>query len=223
VVGSLAHAADLSALDPTAAAAACDVVEIRLDGLAADGVAAAAAPWRHLAGLPLLFTARRGDQGGAGALDVGTRARWLEAALPDAAWLDIEAASLAELAPIVATARAQGVGLVVSHHDFDALPDLAVLERVVQRAREAGAAVAKVAARIERPAELAWLADFTLADHGIAVATMGMGRLAAVSRLLCAQCGSVFNYGYLGRSPTAPGQWPAARLRQWLVGLEQGK
>ena len=61
-----------------------------------------------------------------------------------------------------------------------------------------------------QPADLARLADFQLADHGIPVATMGMGPLAPVSRLLCAQCGSVLNYGYLGKTPTAPGQWDAA-------------
>jgi 3-dehydroquinate dehydratase-1 len=43
---------------------------------------------------------------------------------------------------------------------------------------------------------------------------MGMGPLAPVSRLLCAQCGSVLNYGYLGKTATAPGQWDAAFLKQ---------
>jgi 3-dehydroquinate dehydratase I len=45
------------------------------------------------------------------------------------------------------------------------------------------------------------------------VATMGMGPLAAASRVRCALAGSVLNYGYLGEAPTAPGQWPAAKLR----------
>jgi 3-dehydroquinate dehydratase-1 len=48
---------------------------------------------------------------------------------------------------------------------------------------------------------------------------MGMGRFAAVSRLLCAQCGSVLNYGFLGTTPTAPGQWPAAQLKNLLSQL----
>lgn len=216
VVGSVATAAGLAALDAAQAAAACDVVEVRLDGLAADGVAPEQAPWRHLAGVPLLFTARRGEEGGLGGLDAAARARWLRAALPDAAWIDVEAAALGELAAVVAVARAAGVGLVVSHHDFEGLPGPDVFERVVAAARGAGAAVAKFACRIGRPAELARLAEFTRAGHGIAVATMGMGPLAAVSRLLCAQSGSVFTYGHLGGGPTAPGQWPAARLRELL-------
>jgi 3-dehydroquinate dehydratase-1 len=48
---------------------------------------------------------------------------------------------------------------------------------------------------------------------------MGMGVLAPVSRLLCAQCGSVLNYGFLGETPTAPGQWDSALLKQAISRL----
>ena len=82
-----------------------------------------------------------------------------------------------------------------------------------------GPRVFKVAAMLHQPADLARLADFQLADHGLPVATMGMGPLAPVSRLLCAQCGSVLNYGYLGETPTAPGQWDAALLKQAIARL----
>ncbi len=47
-----------------------------------------------------------------------------------------------------------------------------------------------------------------------------MGPLAAVSRLLCAQCGSVLNYGYLGKEATAPGQWAAGALKEAIARLE---
>ena len=69
------------------------------------------------------------------------------------------------------------------------------------------------AAKLASPADLVRLADFQLADHGIPVATMGMGPLAPVSRLLCAQCGSLLNYGYLGTTATAPGQWDSGLLK----------
>jgi len=216
VVGSVASAADLAALDPAAAAAACDVVEIRLDRLAADTTPPERALWRHLAGLPLLFTARCAAEGGAGNANATTRAKWLYAALPDAAWIDLEAASLDGLAPVAAAARRQGVALVVSHHDFTQLPPDDALEETLERARQAGAAVVKVAAQLADVDDLARLARFTLAVRGIAPATMGMGPLAAVSRLLCAQCGSTLNYGFLGHHPTAQGQWPARRLRETL-------
>jgi hypothetical protein len=36
---------------------------------------------------------------------------------------------------------------------------------------------------------------------------------------LCAQCGSVLNYGYLGDEPTAPGQWDAGSLKRAITRL----
>ena len=94
-----------------------------------------------------------------------------------------------------------------------------MLEDAAKRAKDAGAAAFKAAAKLHSPADIARLADFQLADHGILVATMGMGPLAPVSRLLCAQCGSVLNYGFLGETPTAPGQWDAASLKQAIARL----
>jgi len=38
--------------------------------------------------------------------------------------------------------------------------------------------------------------------------------------LLCAQCGSLFNYGYLGNTATAPGQWDSALLKTAIERLE---
>jgi 3-dehydroquinate dehydratase len=49
---------------------------------------------------------------------------------------------------------------------------------------------------------------------------MGMGVLAPVSRLLCAQSGSVLNYGFIGQTATAPGQWDSLRLKQSIASLE---
>ena len=79
----------------------------------------------------------------------------------------------------------------------------------------------KVAAKLTSPAEMARLAEFQLADHGLAVSTMGMGPLAPVSRLLCAQCGSHFNYGYLGNTATAPGQWDGFLLKTAISRLSK--
>jgi 3-dehydroquinate dehydratase-1 len=92
--------------------------------------------------------------------------------------------------------------------------------RKVSIALAAGAAVFKVAARVHSPSDVSALAGFQVLDHGLPVATMGMGPLAPVSRLMCAQYGSVLNYGYLGSVPTAPGQWSGARLKEAIAALE---
>jgi 3-dehydroquinate dehydratase-1 len=179
--------------------------------------------WRHLHEIPLLFTARRSDEGGSGDLDADERMRRLEISLDDAACIDIEVASISTMEPLLQILNERKIPWIASFHDFKNLPKTVVLEDAARRAKDAGAAVFKAAALLHQPGDIARLADFQLADHGIAVSTMGMGPLAPVSRLLCAQCGSRLNYGYLGKTPTAPGQWDAALLRNTIARLTRNR
>ncbi len=220
VVGSFGNPAALGDSSQETVRAACDLAEIRLDLLAAAGVEPEPSLWRHLTGIPLLFTARRIEEGGALALDAAHRADLLRGTLGEAAFLDVEAACIGEMRELLDEAVALGIRWIASFHDFEELPDDDVLLDAAERARTAGAAVFKLAAKVSTPAELARLVEFQLADHGLPVATMGMGALAPASRMLCAQAGSVLNYGYLGEVPTAPGQWEAGLLRRVIRGLE---
>jgi len=219
VVGSFGNASAIQAATRESLATSCDIAEIRLDLLCAETGSARPEDWRHLNGFPLLFTARRADEGGAGNLSAPQRAALLELALPDAALIDIEIASAAEMGHMISEILSHGIPWTASFHDFSRLPEPGVMETAARRARECGAALFKLAARLHHPSDIARLADFQLADHGLPVSTMGMGPLAVVSRLLCAQCGAVLNYGYLGDQPTAPGQWSAARLRDAILAL----
>lgn len=219
VVGSIGSAGALALVSPASAREACDWVEIRLDALVAEGLAIHRGQWADWAGLPLLFTARRREEGGLVEVAAAERLTWLAAALPDAAAVDVELASVVEAAPLLAEVKAAGLPWVASFHDFERLPATSLLEDAVDAAAAAGAALFKLAAWLAGPDDLARLASFQLADHGLPVATMGMGPLAAVSRLLCAQCGSVLNYGYLGDTPTAPGQWHCGLLKDMVARL----
>lgn len=218
IVGSFGEAGVLDAADAASVRDACDVAEIRLDLI---HVHSGVDPtrWNHLRKIPLLFTARRGSEGGSGDLDTAARIALLEAVLDDAACIDIEVASIHEMGGLLETLHSRGIPWIASFHDFEKLPDTSTLNDAAHRAKDAGAALFKAAAMLHSPADMARLADFQLADRGIPVATMGMGPLAPVSRLLCAQCGSVLNYGYLGETPTAPGQWDAAFLKQAIARL----
>ena len=219
VVGSIGSTLELNALRASGGHPACDIVEIRLDLLTPDGDGLQPAPWQPWCELPLLFTARRFEEGGHRALSAAERIGLLEPILAHAACLDIEVASIVEMDALLHDLATRGIPWIASFHDFDRLPATAVLEAAARRALDAGAAAFKAAARLHQVSDLARLAEFQLADHGLPVATMGMGPLAAVSRLLCAQCGSVLNYGYLGTTATAPGQWDAALLQQTIARL----
>ena len=219
VVGSFGGTDDLRGVDAGEVRASCDFAEIRLDLILDESGRVDAGLWRHLQGIPLLFTARRVEEGGARVLNAAERMALLETVLDQAACIDIEVASIGEMGELLKTLQIRAIPWIASFHDFEKLPDTAALQAAASRAKDAGACVFKAAARLHGPADLARLAEFQLADHGIPVATMGMGPLAPVSRLLCAQCGSVLNYGYLGKTPTAPGQWDAALLKQTIARL----
>ena len=213
VVGSFGSSLDLCEAAAPAVRECCDIAEIRLDLLSAEGGEIDASRWSHLSGIPLLFTARRIEEGGALASGPAARTDLLRRALDHAAWIDIEVASIPEMGDLLEELAEREIPWIASYHDFDKLPATAALEDAARHAKEAGAAVFKAAAKLHSPADLARLAEFQLADHGLPVATMGMGPLAPVSRLLCAQCGSLLNYGYLGTTATAPGQWDSGLLK----------
>ena len=216
IVGSFGSPGDLRDASAIGVATACDIAEIRLDMLLAESTAVAPEKWHHLRDTPLLFTARRKEEGGAIPLNPAERMGLLKMAIDHAACIDIEVASIDEMSGLISGLT---VPWIASFHDFEKLPDSTTLAEAAKRAKAAGAAVFKLAAKLNQTSDLARLADFQLSDHGIPVSTMGMGALAPVSRLLCAQCGSVLNYGYLGKTPTAPGQWDAALLKQTVSRL----
>ncbi len=197
----------------------CDIAEIRLDLLIAENESYKSVTWQCLGETPLLFTARRSDEGGQGNLDAHTRGKLLHEVLDIATFIDVEVASISEMSDLLTEISERKIPWIASYHDFKKLPSNAALKHALEKAKDAGATVFKAAALLENIADLARLAEFQQEDHGILVSTMGMGALAPVSRLLCAQYGSVLNYGYIGDSPTAPGQWDSALLKQAISRL----
>lgn len=214
IVGSFGQSASIATTSAEAAATAADLLEIRLDLMVADGLRPERGMWSHLLGMPLLFTARRKEEGSPIELGHTQREDLIRLVIEDAALIDIEVASIGEMSAVTEELRHIGLPWVASYHDFDKLPSTSALEAAAAMAKDAGAAVFKAAAKMTSPADIARLAEFQAGDHGLPVATMGMGPLAPVSRLLCAQYGSVLNYGYIGETPTAPGQWSATFLKQ---------
>lgn len=213
VVGSFGSGSDLQKSALCDVLSSCDIVEIRLDILHTEQGFATPNSWSHLTDIPLLFTARRSEEGGAASLDAETRMNLLRETLDHAALIDIEVASIPEMTNLIEELRERNIPWIASYHDFKKLPANAALKHAAQKAKEAGAKVFKAAAMLATPDDMARLAEFQLGDHGLLVSTMGMGPLAPISRLLCAQSGSVLNYGYIGDSPTAPGQWDSTFLK----------
>lgn len=189
-------------------------------GLAGDVVDAAG-------GAPVLLTVRTAAEGGGAGLDddaySGLLRRLiegladLEAARRPAA-LDVEQAR-GGTAELVVRAHGAGLDAVVSHHDLRATPaDEAMLARLRAMA-DAGADVAKLAVVPRGPRDVARLLGVTARaseELDVAVATMSMGPLGAVSRLSGAVFGSALTFATAGGAPSAPGQLPIDRVRAVL-------
>lgn len=201
VIGSVATAEQWQNLSTTAAA--CDVVELRLDGFVPSEAELAACP------KPLLLTPRCAEEGGLRAdFPTAERAALAQRLLPYAAALDWEIAHLDEVPELVAAARAAGVPIVASAHNFERTPAADTCRELETRARALGADVVKFAFRLNAYEDMQLGVDLLRSATG-PMAVMGMGALGAVSRLVYAQHGSALIYGYLGNTPTAPGQWSA--------------
>lgn len=212
-VGSVADGATLDLLPQMNLPALCDVVEYRVDTWPER--AAQAAALAQSSPVPVLVTVRRPGEGGQNGLAADERERLAGLFLPSAALLDVEIASLDSTQALIASAKAAGIIIVASFHDFAGTPALDDLCRKRDAALAAGADIVKFAATLHGTADIATLAALLEEPGHPPMSIMGMGKLGRISRLLFAQLGSVLNYGYLDQA-TVPGQWPAARLRELI-------
>lgn len=170
---------------------------------------------------PVLLTVRHESEGGCRAMAESERLALARELLPLATALDWETAQLDHARELVEAARAAGVTVIASNHDFERTPELSVLLERELRARELGADIVKFAYRLQRAEDIMTGIELLRRASG-PMAVMGMGPLGAVSRLLYVQHGSCLIYGYLGSTPTAPGQWSAALCKQALQSLTVG-
>ena len=136
VVGSFGSLLDLRSIAASAVRESCDLAEIRLDLLVANGEPLDPSAWSHLTEIPLLFTARRSEEGGALPLTPAARIDLLQMAITSAAWIDVEVASLHEMNGLLTECANREIPWIASYHDFDRLPATEDLKQAAQRAKE---------------------------------------------------------------------------------------
>ena len=183
------------------ASAIGDLVEVRLDALDRPDVPGALAGRRG----PVIVTCRPLWEGGGfcGAEEDRLALLW-EAAERGAEFVDVE--WRAAFGPLLA--RRGGKGIVLSMHDFDAVPaDLDPRARAMQAT---GAEVVKLAVTPRTLADnLPLLRIGRATGERERVSLVGMGTAGLPSRILAAHFRSCWTYAGEG---VAPGQLPAARL-----------
>ena len=200
IVGALADEGSLSA-----SIEECDVVELRIDSLK---ITDALIDHAIKCNKPLLVTARGPLEGGQNNLSIDQRQALYSKMMPYAAAIDIELISHEELSDVISEAQAQGVIVVGSFHNFEETPSLEELTSKIQGRSD----IYKFATMVNSEADLE--IHRTLLERDTPLSVMGMGPLGAEARPEMIKRGSLLNYGYLGETPTAPNQWPVAKLRE---------
>ncbi len=188
-------------------------VEVRLDALPEAGRGALAGLFRN-APRPLVAACRRRVDGGffRGSETTRVQALW-EAIRAGATYVDVEHGS-----PAAALARevggAQGVGVILSHHDRAGMPRDP--QRLYRRmASTPGARAVKIVGTARRPADLLRARDLLrdLAGADPPVISFCMGVAGVLSRVMALQWGSWATYASAGPDlEAAPGQLSLADL-----------
>ena len=128
--------------------------------------------------------------------------------------LDVEVARPDSRA-LIEKARAQGIHVIASFHDFCATPpDLFERMHVME---QAGASVAKIAVtptNMDDVLSVLRVAHRAQAELAIPVTAISMGRMGAVTRLMGAEFGSCATFATGPQGASAPGQYSVAQVRQ---------
>lgn len=210
-----------------------DLIEIRLDyldGLTPPTTRPLLLELQRLCSLPLLATFRRKEEGGASPLAEPERLAILEAALNSGALhlLDIELRTGSEQRDrLLQAARQQGVGSIISYHDFEKTPSLPVLRELFEELAATGANILKLAVFPQQPLDALNLLTVTYEARASwpnrQLITMAMGGLGGFTRLAGPFFGSALTFA-VGEKSSAPGQPDIDTVRKlwqnWSVSSE---
>ncbi len=174
-------------------------------------------------GKPLLCTLRTEREGGSAKLspEEYERALWDLLDLDGFQLLDVELSCGEDrVRRLGEKAKAKGVGLVVSRHDFSRTPAEDEMVDTLLRMKELGADLPKLAVMPQSPEDVLALLGATLRASKVCgpVITMAMGDLGKFSRVSGALFGSCLTFG-AGKSASAPGQIQAEDLKAILEDL----
>jgi len=190
-----------------------DVLEIRLDRLADPSIA----PFTEALRKPLLFTNRAKWEGGHFPGDEKARVSLLiEAAQHGAAYVDIELRTEERLRRELIEAAPPQTGVIVSWHDFSTTPGATELSEIVSRMHGSGAAIGKLVTTPHCFQDVLRVLNLQAeaATLGLPLIAFCMGEIGMISRVATLNLGGFMTYAApTGGQATAPGQLPAATLR----------
>ncbi len=158
---------------------------------------------------PTIFTVRSKHEGGGFQGSESKRLSLFKKMMPHISAVDIELSSETILGDVIESAHDDKKKVIVSYHHFDNTPSLIELNKILKRAKTAGADIVKIATLAKDVRDVRRLAQFTVANADLntdpSIVTIAMGEIGALSRLFFPALGSLLTYTSYG-DKTAPGQ-----------------
>jgi 3-dehydroquinate dehydratase-1 len=194
-------------------AAACDLVEVRLDHMLPDPDWLERSRGIERQIQPVILTPRLKSDGGKWPGSDEERFPVFKAALETLCAVDIEFTSKIR-DQVCALAKTAGKVSIVSYHDFDKTPEASQLRAVISEAQKQ-ASIVKITTMIRDKKDIDILRSLLSNKSDVPLCVMGMGPLGTDTRIMFPTLGSYLTYGYLDK-PAAPGQLPAKTLTAQL-------
>jgi 3-dehydroquinate dehydratase-1 len=195
-----------------------DILEVRLDKFKQLNQSSLQESLRDIKklGLPLIATARHIDEGGEREIKEEERLHLLQSVFPYVDAIDIELRTQSILLnEIVREGQKLRKKMIISYHNLKETPAEKEITRITEKAKVAGADIVKIATFAREAEDIARLMDFTYHFSAGPIASISMGEIGSISRIIAPLFGSCLGYGYLEES-AAPGQLSVSALRnQW--------
>lgn len=176
--------------------------------------------------IPLLFTFRTLKEGGKKDISLSDYESLLTRVIGSgsADLVDIEMFLSDEMTGrLVSSAREHNVRTVISSHDFEKTPDTEEMVQRLEKMKELGADLPKLAVMPQNQTDVFRLMEaasrFTSASDWPCIA-ISMAKEGALTRITGGLFGSVMTFASAGRG-SAPGQIPADELRKLLIHLHR--
>jgi len=193
-----------------------DLVEFRADLFASleyDSLLCLAASFTAT---PTIFTVRSKQEGGGFLGSESKRLSLFKKMMPhNISAVDIELSAKTILPDLIDNAHEQEKTVIVSFHNFDKTPSNMELEKILRRAKAAGADIVKIATFAKDHQDIQRLAQFTVANASQNIVTIAMGEIGSLSRLFFPALGSLLTYTTYG-DKTAPGQIDCRELSRLI-------
>ena len=177
-----------------------------------------------------LLTLRTTSQGGEARITPEAYARWMWSVGHNcpADLMDVEAETCPEAKTIIRRLKEEGLGIIVSQHDFSGTPDTEEMTHRLLAMASMGADFSKLAVMPHSAADVLRLAEATARAHRqteTPLITMSMGDLGRPTRVFGEIYGSCLTFAAVGKT-SAPGQMELAQVNRILDtvhGLCSGK